>query len=536
MKILMSLFLTMAVLCAVADEEKPLTTKINNVTVFLSGAQIERTGSMYLTSGNYDIVIEDLPTTINSNTIQVTGKGNLTVLSVENRINYLKSQKKTKEVITLEDSLKLMQKQIAYQQALLQVYREEEAMILANKLIGGADNGVDIAALKANADFYRIRLTDLKTKQLDISYKVADMQLTVNRLNQQLSELNAKRNQPTGEIVVRVHVTSAGQASFNVKYNVANAGWTAMYDIRAIDVNNPVSLNFKAGVYQNTGENWDNVKLTLSTANPNQSNAKPILSPWYLYYNNYYNTVNAGSRNKASAVAPTVAMDNEEVLAYETEKDFGSAVEYTTVVEYPINFEYTIDLPYDVNSNGKVRIVEVQKYELDATYEYFAVPKVDPDAFLLARVTGWEKFNLLPGESNIFFMGTYVGKSYINPLSAMDTLDVSLGRDKAISLKREMIKDFTSDQFIGTNRRITKGWEMTIKNNKSKEIEIVIEDQFPISSNKEIVIEHVEDSEGIVNETIGKVSWRFKLKPYESKKIVIKYSVKFPKEQTVIVY
>ena len=146
-----------------------------------------------------------------------------------------------------------------------------------------------------------------------------------------------------------------------------------------------------------------------------------------------------------------------------------------------------------------MRIVEVQKYELDATYEYFAVPKVDPDAFLLARVTGWEKFNLLPGESNIFFMGTYVGKSYINPLSAMDTLDVSLGRDKAISLKREMIKDFTSDQFIGTNRRITKGWEMTIKNNKSKEIEIVIEDQFPISSNKEIVIDHVEDSEGIVN-------------------------------------
>jgi len=537
MKTLMSLFLTMAVLFAMADEEKPLKTKIKNVTVFLSGAQIERTGTMYLGAGNYDIVVEDLPTSINSNTIQVNGKGNLTVLSVENRINYLKGQKKTKEVIVLEDSLKLMQKQMAYQNAMLQVYREEEAMILANKLIGGADNGVDIGALKANADFYRVRLTDLKTKQLDITYKVAEMQLTINRLNQQLNELNAKRNQPTGEIVVRVHVKAAGNASFNIKYNVANAGWSAMYDIRAIDVNNPVSLNFKAGVYQNTGESWDNVKLTLSTANPNQSNAKPVLSPWYLYYNNYYrSTGKNNARDKAGAVAPTAAMDDAEMVAYEDEKDFGNAAEYTTVVEYPINFEYEIDLPYDVESNGKVRIVEVQKYELDATYEYFAVPKVDPDAFLLARVTGWEKYNLLPGESNIFFMGTYVGKSYINPLSAMDTLDVSLGRDKAISLKREMIKDFTSDQFIGANRRVTKGWEITVRNNKSKEIEIVIEDQFPISSNKEIVIDHVEDSEGIVNETTGKVTWRIKLKPYESKKLVIKYSVKFPKEQTVVVY
>ena len=537
MKSLLTLFLLLSVLISVADEEKPLKTKIKNVTVFLSGAQIERTGSIYLTSGNYDVVMEDLPTSINSNTIQVTGKGNLTVLSVENRINYLKSQKKSKEIIVLEDSVLLIQKKINYQHAMLQVYKEEEAMILANKAIGGTDNGVDIAALKANADFYRIRLTDIKTRQLNVNIIINDLNKIIARLQKQLKEQNVKRNHPTGEIVVRVNVKAAGQASFNVKYNVNNAGWSAMYDIRAIDVNNPISLNFKAGVYQNTGENWDNVKLILSTANPNQSSNKPTLSPWYLYYNNVYRATRSESKNKAGAVdSRTSALDNDEEIMFESERDFGVASDYTTVSEYPLNFEYVINLPYNVESNGKVRIVEVQKYDLDAVYQYYAAPKLDRDAFLMARVTGWEKYNLLPGESNVFFQDTYVGKSYINPLSAMDTLEVSLGRDKSISIKREMIRDFTSDKFIGSSRKVTKGWEITVRNNKTKAINIVIEDQFPISTNKEIVIDYIEASGGTVNENTGKVTWNFTLKPYESKKLIIKYSVKFPKDQTVVVY
>jgi len=523
----------LSVLVTFADDEKPLPTTISNVTVFLSGAQVERTGTLYLNAGNYDIVMEDLPTSINPNTIQVTGKGNLTVLSVENRINYLKSQIKPKNVLMLEDSLELLRNQVNYQNALLSVYSSEEAMILANKEIGGADNGVDIAALKANADFYRLRLTEIKTKQLEIGIKVAKFNRDMNRIQQQLSELNAKQNQPTGEIVVRVIVKAAGNATFVARYNVQNAGWAPMYDIRATDVGNPIKLTFKAGIYQSTGENWDKVKLTLSTANPNQSSDKPILNPWYLYYNNYIRQERSNDyRNK-----PMAAEAKSEVAgAYDEDKEFESAVAYTTVTEYPINFEYVIDLPYSVESNGKPRIIQVQEYELAAMYQYYTAPKLDNDAFLLARVTGWEKFNLLPGESNVFFQDTYVGKSYVNPLTALDTLEVSLGRDKSISLKREMVKDYTSDRFIGTSRKVTKGWEITVRNNKSKEIDIVIEDQFPITTNKEIEIEKIEYSGGTVDENTGKVTWNLKLKPGESKKLIIKYSVKFPKEQNIIVY
>ena len=195
-----------------------------------------------------------------------------------------------------------------------------------------------------------------------------------------------------------------------------------------------------------------------------------------------------------------------------------------------------IDLPYSVETSGKARIVQVKEYELAALYQYYSAPKLDNDAFLLARVTGWEKYNLLPGESNVFFQETYVGKSYVNPLTALDTLEVSLGRDKSISLKREMVKDYTSDKFIGTSRKVTKGWEITVRNNKSKEIDIVIDDQFPITTNKEIEIEKIEFSGGTVDENTGKVTWNLKLKPGETKKLIIKYSVKFPKEQNLIIY
>ncbi|KAF5043664.1 hypothetical protein DSECCO2_499930 [anaerobic digester metagenome] len=535
MKTVLLFAMLLSAISVFADDEKVLTTNISNVTVFLSGAQVERTGTVYLNAGNYDVVIQDLPTTINPNTIQVSGKGNITVLSVENRINYLKSQIKPKHVIVLEDSLELLRGQINYQNAMLTVYNSEEAMILANKEIGGNDNGVDIAALKANADFYRVRLTDIKVKQLEIGIKLAKLNKDIARIQLQLNELNAKQNQPSGEIVVRVIANAAGNATFVTRYNVQNAGWAPMYDIRATDFGNPIKLTFKAGIYQATGENWDKVKLTLSTANPNQSNDKPLMNPWYLYYNNY--VYKEKYRSDRAAVPMSAAENKAEAGgAYDEDKEFESAVAYTSVTEYPINFEYVIDLPYSVETNGKARIVQVKEYELAALYQYYSAPKLDNDAFLLARVTGWEKYNLLPGESNVFFQETYVGKSYVNPLTALDTLEVSLGRDKSISLKREMIKDYTSDKFIGTSRKVTKGWEITVRNNKSKEIDIMIDDQFPITTNKEIEIEKIEFSGGSVDENTGKVTWNLKLKPGETKKLIIKYSVKFPKDQNLILY
>lgn len=534
MKIISTLLFLILLTTLQAQNDKVLNTKISGVKVFLAGAQITRTGDVYLPAGISDVVIQNLPTDINERTIQVTGKGEVTVLSVAYRTNYLTNLPRPNAIKILEDSLDLLRRQIDYQNAMSAVYSSEEAMILANKSIGGTNSGVDINSLKANADFYRIRLSDIKTKQLEIGQKLKNFNTEIQRVQNQLNELNAKRNQPSGEIVIKVNVKAPNSASFVVQYNVNNAGWIPMYDLRATDISSPVKLSFKAGIYQTTGEEWKNVKLSLSTANPNQSGDKPILNPWFLYY------YQAETQNYKYSNKPSVATKDrakaESAVDKEQYDDFKSSNQYTTVTEYPINFEYGIDLPYTIEMDGSMQIVEVKEYQLTAMYQYYTVPKLDADAFLMARVTGWEQYNLMAGEANVFFEGTYVGKSYINPLTALDTLDVSLGRDKSISVRRNLMKDYSGERFIGTQQKVTKSWEIIVKNNKSKDIEIVINDQFPISNNKEIEVDRIEYSGASLEDATGKLTWTIKLKPGESKTLKLKYSVKYPKGQQMMLY
>ena len=274
MKNLFCLLAALLPLLVLGNDEKVLSTNISSVTVFLNGAQVEREGSVYLAAGNYDLVIEGLPKNIDPSSINVTGKGNVVIMSIESRINYLKAQMKPKNVLMLEDSLELLQNNLNMQNAMLSVYNNEEQMILANKAIGGTEKGVDIAALKANAEFYRVRLTEIKTNQININLKIKNLNKDISRIQSQLKELEQKQNQPTSEIVLKVLVKSAGNATIITKYNVDNAGWIPMYDIRAEDSESAVKLVFKAGVFQNTGENWNKAKLTCQL----QTQSKIMLS------------------------------------------------------------------------------------------------------------------------------------------------------------------------------------------------------------------------------------------------------------------
>src|SRR5690554_3651924 len=119
-------------------------------------------------------------------------------------------------------------------------------------------------------------------------------------------------------------------------------------------------------------------------------------------------------------------------------------------------------------------------YDLPAFYQYYCVPKIDKDAFLIANIVDWEKYNLLEGEANVFFEDTYVGKTLMDVRYASDTLEISLGRDKKVSVNREKIKDYTAKQFIGNKKEETRAWKTTVKNNKNQAINMIILDQVPV--------------------------------------------------------
>ncbi len=200
--------------------------------------------------------------------------------------------------------------------------------------------------------------------------------------------------------------------------------------------------------------------------------------------------------------------------------------------EQATTISFKIDIPYNVPSDGKRYIVNIKEEQLPAYYEYYCAPKLDTDAFLTAQVTGWEALNLLDGEASLFFEGTYLGKSYLSVQSVEDTLDLSLGRDNSIVVKRTRQKLNTKNKFLSNKRVDTRAWDIEVRNKKKLPINIIIEDQIPVAITEEIEVEY-ETKEAKYDKDKGMLSWKFELAPSSSKKLNFKYTVKYPKKKQI---
>ena len=207
--------------------------------------------------------------------------------------------------------------------------------------------------------------------------------------------------------------------------------------------------------------------------------------------------------------------------------------DYVSVTDNQLNVSFDIDLPYDVPTNGKEQTATLKEYSVGSFYKYYSVPKLDKDAYLLAEVADWEKLNLLPGDANIIFEGTYVGKSFIDPASTADTLNLTLGRDKRVVVKKEKLVDYSSVKFLGSNKQQKITYEITVKNNKKDIVHMMLKDQYPLSTNKEIEVELLDAGGASVNMDIGVLTWKLDLAPGESRKLRFAYSVKYPKDKIV---
>ncbi len=513
-----------------SENETIVPSKIKEVTVFQKGAQVYKSGSVFINTGVTDLLITELPRNINQQSIQVKGFGSFTILSVNYRLNYLRSQKQSKEIKVMEDSLDFLKYKKKDIENKIEVYKAEEVILLANKSIGGDQSGVSVTALKEVMNYFRSKLNEIKSKELELSKSLVDINESINRIQNQLNSLRTKRNNPTSEVVVKVLAKEKTKAILELKYVIYNAGWTPEYDLRAIDINNPVQLNYKAKVFQSSGEDWKDVRLTISTGNPQISGVKPEIYPWYI---SFYEPPQMTIRGARSQPMAKVVYDEVEIMELDDvvmteakEVMFETTTSQTSV-------EFNIDIPYTIPADGKAYTVQINEFSLNAEYNYYAAPKLIESAFLLAQITGWEQYNFLQGSASIFFEGTYVGNSSIDPQNTNDTLDISLGRDESIIISRTKIKDFESQRVIGVNKKETYGYEIEIRNNKNTNISIIIDDQFPISTNKDIEVEQIEKSGAKYNETSGKLSWEFDLKSRESKKLEMKYSVKYPKNKRI---
>jgi uncharacterized protein (TIGR02231 family) len=207
--------------------------------------------------------------------------------------------------------------------------------------------------------------------------------------------------------------------------------------------------------------------------------------------------------------------------------------DYTSITEKELNVSFDIDIPYDILSNGKVHSVALKELKLPANYPYYAAPRIDKDVFLTAEIIDYSKFNILPGEANIIFEGLYVGKTTINPSQTSDSLQLSMGRDKKIVLKREKVLEKSGTRFLSSYKEQTFTYDITVRNNKNEAIQLIMEDQYPISTDKEITIELLEKDNAKVNQETGILTWYLNLGSNETKKIRMSYKVRYPKDKTI---
>ncbi|MBI2968724.1 MAG: DUF4139 domain-containing protein [Bacteroidetes bacterium] len=512
-----------------------VSTQVKSVIIYLDGAELAHSAQVNLEVGRNRVIFTGLSPKLVSKSVQVTAPEAVTVLSVSDRINYLAKQLENQRIKQLKDSVNFLKENLVQLKDDRDAYETEKKMLIVNQSIGGQDKGVAMAELKIAADFYRSRIKEINSAVSKIETQEKKQREILDKVTSQLYELNAKYNPPTAEVSILLAVTSKTAATLEIKYLITGAGWSPLYDLRAEDVDKPIELKYRANVFNNSGFDWNNVKFKLSTADPMQSAAQPRLEPWYLDYEQPVYGYSKGQYDiqQKEGYTQNVIIPQQQLLYEGKSVIMKDSVEFAEIMVSELSAEFDIKEPYTIPSDAKPYIVDITTHTLPASYQHFSVPKIDRDAFLLARITGWEDLDLVEGPAKVYYGNTFVGNSYIYTRSVDDTLNLSLGRDGKILVTRSKLKDFSSTKFIGSTKKETYAYEIGVKNNRKGNINIEIQDQIPISKQGDISVEVLETSGAKTDAVTGQLTWNFNLAPGEAKKITLSFSIKYPKNKTV---
>jgi uncharacterized protein (TIGR02231 family) len=532
--IIVSTFLISVVLNLTAQTEKEIKAEIKHVTVFPDRAQIDHETTVSLSPGKTILKLSGLSPYIDVQSIQVKGYGEFTILSVNHQNNYLQNLEDAPEVKSIRSQIEALQIKVEDEKAAISILKEKEAFLVANRAILVKETTFTIEQLKSVMELYTNSMDQITMTTLKKGRLIKDYEKQITALQQQIADKLGKQQLPSGEISVTVTSEKQLSGKFSFSYVVANAGWYPSYDIRVDDIKNPVTIFYKANVFQNSGVAWNDVKLSFSNATPWVAGDIPVLYPWFI---DYYYPAPLIQRGKATGVNRSEAPAMMEMADMVTTKE-AKAIEAAPIsVEKQIGettITFDIAVPYSIPSDGKIQTVEIQRLTAPADYKYVTLPKLSPLAYLTANITDWAKLSLQSGEATLYFENSFVGKSYLNVNQLTDTLTISLGTDNSILVKREKRKDFTSKKVIGTNKTETYSFLLTIRNNKATPVKITLNDQIPVSSNSGITVEPIELSGGRHNAQTGEIKWDLEIKQQETKQIVLTYSVKYPKDKTVI--
>jgi len=534
-------FIGMGLLLAIsglsAQNEKTVMSKVTEATVFFKGAELTQTAAVLLEKGKNEIRIEGLSAVVDINSLKIKTTNNVLVSSFDFSIDYLSKpeEQSSAKLKNLEDSIKTCRTELDKVNINLKINAElqEQLQKGISKSTSGSEKGLTLDELMKTMDFYKSKSEQIESQQLKFNDQKVKLESTIQKLQAQLDQENTRTKETSGVLHLTLMAPVAANSAMTITYFTSSAGWTPYFDLTVVSTDKPIAISQKSRVYQTTGFDWDKVKLTLSTATPSSGKIAPLFSTWFLTEQSF-----PVGRDREMSMQNAFSYDEKKFMVEDEKSEIlpvkvtGSIEDYVSESDNALNIVYAIDLPYTIPGNGKAQNIELQTKEAKAEYKYYCAPKLDNATYVLAEIPDWEKLGLLSGNANVTFEGVYVGATYIDANSTHEKLGLTLGTDKRVSVKREKMQDFSAAKFLGNDVQQTFTYKITVKNNQNRRIKMVLKDQYPISTQKNIVVTLLkETTRWTVNkEDVGVITWEENFEAGETKTYLISYSVKYPKE------
>lgn len=544
--------------------ENRVASDVKEATLYLTGAKLQNTANVSLVAGTNDLIFENLTPYVNGQSLQVKIKGNARLMSVKFRTHYPEQPKLDPRVKVYNDSIIyfLDEQQLLTDERGILAQEEAFMMLFSNKIgntttspDGSTTTGMSSKEVTDFTTLYRGRLLEIKKRLLEITKIERKYTENMERLKEKIANLRPSTTKTSGEIVMQVNSPVAQSVEITCIYLTTAASWKPVYDISSEGTDKPVKLTYKAEIRQTTGLDWKNIKVHVSTANPFSNNSRPLLYPLYANFQimHTYRDYDGDGRYEEDEkikeqteamrmAAPAVTSNMSQISTYDLSRAISDPnkislnpidkIDATTETNNDTKIELDVPLTHTISANGEEHLVEVSENEIPATYEYHAVPKLDQHVFLLAKITNYGQYNIMPANANIFYQNTFIGQSFIDTKTVSDTLLLSFGKDENITVKRNKPQEVSNvPKIIGNNKKEVVTYEIVIKNNKPTAINIEILDQIPVSRTTDIEIELTDAGVANYVKDYGKLQWKLNIPANTSKKLYFSYTMKYPKDK-----
>ncbi len=522
-----------------AQQTRPVMSKVTAATVFLQGAEVTSVASLALPGGASEVSIEGISPDVDRNSIRVNIGGGVVVSAHEFSIDYLSSAHGTAgspRLRMLRDSIAFYREQIARIDADIKINTAMQGYLETGiaKNVSGSEAGLSIDRLRGAMDYYKSKSEEIHAagRKLTLGRLSADTALA--RLNNQLDEESGNEAKTSGVLRLNLSAPSAGTFPVTIVYYTPAASWTPFYDINVVATDLPVVIAARSRVSQHTGVDWENVRLTLSTSVPSNGRVAPLFSTWFLRPRPVPMPM-----VRAMAMQNAYSYDTAEAEAFVVEEAMEMAkaepatiYDHVTTSTSALSVTYNIDLPYTIPTGGKEQTIDLATKQAPADYKYYCAPRLDEATYLIAEIANWEALELLSAPANITYDGTWIGETWIDASSTRELLTLTLGTDKRVSVTRELAREFSSTRTVGGTTERTFAWRITVRNNQTRPVAIVLKEQYPTSTDRDVTV--TLDPRGTtpwtanVPET-GVVTWEGAMAPGEVRFHTFSYTVKYPR-------